>query len=386
MTNRRPSLRFRLLIDLAYLMAAAVAIVGLTTLVLLGGDLRQMIWPLGALWIGSIAVFVVFGAYLVRRLVIRPIERLTSEADQLAAGEFPDTLGAYESPELSHLAERYHRMAADLLDAQSQVVRVEKLAGIGRLAAGVAHEVRNPLGALSTYTEVLRRRGVEPSVTDEMRDAIERIELIVQSLLDYARPGTPTGRTDLAEATRATLNFLEAQGLFREHMLTVELADQVPCVTGDRHKLEQVVLNLVTNACDAAPAARVWVGVRSLPFESRHAAKRRANDEVNPLSRGGSFAPRPRRPEIAEGTPGVLLYVADDGPGVPDADRERIFDPFYTTKDPGKGTGLGLAIVARTVHELGGTVWVDRAREGGAAFKIFLPVAGSVESNAHPHR
>jgi len=67
--------------------------------------------------------------------------------------------------------------------------------------------------------------------------------------------------------------------------------------------------------------------------------------------------------------------VADDGPGVPETDRERVFDPFYTTKDPGEGTGLGLAIVARTVHDAGGTVWVDRAREGGAVFKVFIPIA-----------
>ena len=77
-----------------------------------------------------------------------------------------------------------------------------------------------------------------------------------------------------------------------------------------------------------------------------------------------------------------MLYVADDGPGVPEADRERIFDPFFTTKDPGEGTGLGLAIVARTVHERGGMVWVDRAREGGAVFKVFLPLAGETDAPA----
>ncbi len=77
--------------------------------------------------------------------------------------------------------------------------------------------------------------------------------------------------------------------------------------------------------------------------------------------------------------------MADDGPGVPEEDRERVFDPFFTTKDPGRGTGLGLAIVARTVHEAGGTVWVDRAREGGAVFKVFLPFAlQPVSSAAEP--
>ena len=155
MTQSRPSLRLRLLVDLGFLMAAAVMIVGLTTLLLVGADVREFIGPLVALWIGSIGVFVLFGRYLVDRLVLRPIERLTSDADRYAAGDVASGERAYEAPELEHLSERYRLMAEELLDAQSQIVRVEKLAGIGRLAAGVAHEVRNPLGALSTYTEVL---------------------------------------------------------------------------------------------------------------------------------------------------------------------------------------------------------------------------------------
>ena len=81
------------------------------------------------------------------------------------------------------------------------------------------------------------------------------------------------------------------------------------------------------------------------------------------------------------GTPGVLLYVADNGPGVPEELRERVFDPFFTTKGPSDGVGLGLAIVARNVYEAGGAVWVDRAREGGAVFKVFLPLAEAAEAH-----
>ena len=385
MTARRPSLRLRLLVDLGFLMAAAVMIVGLTTLLLVGADIREVIGPLVGLWIGSLAVFVLFGRYLVGRIVLRPLERLSSAADRYAAGDVSAGEAGYEARELAHLSERYRLMAEELLDAQSHIVRVEKLAGIGRLAAGVAHEVRNPLGALSTYTEVLRHRGVAPDVTDEMRRAIERIECIVKSLLEYARPGAPTGRTDLRSAVESTLGFLEAQGLFRDHAVRTALAD-VPCVAGDRHALEQVVLNLVVNACDAAPASRLWIELQARPFETREHELTRAREVAGGAARRREFSPRPRRPDIVDGTPGVLLCVADDGPGVPDADRERIFDPFYTTRDPGKGVGLGLALVARTIQEVGGTVWVDRAREGGAAFKVFLPAAGGVESNAHPHR
>ena len=102
-----------------------------------------------------------------------------------------------------------------------------------------------------------------------------------------------------------------------------------------------------------------------------------ASTPVRPRTRRGRNGDRRVLPD---GVPGVLLYVADDGPGVPEADRERIFDPFYTTKDPGEGTGLGLAIVARTVHESGGVVWVDRSREGGAVFMVFLPIASETDA------
>ena len=152
MTPPRRSLRTELLVSLGFVTSAAVLLVGLTTMLLLGGDVREAFWPLMALWIGSTAVFVCFGAYVVHRLVIRPLEVLAAEADVLAAGDLPAEPPAYETRELEALSGRYRSMAEELLDVQSHVVRVEKLAGIGRLAAGVAHEIRNPLGALSTST------------------------------------------------------------------------------------------------------------------------------------------------------------------------------------------------------------------------------------------
>jgi two-component system, NtrC family, sensor kinase len=366
------SLRTELLLSLGFVTSSAVILVGLTTLLLTGGDLRDTIRPLGVLWLGSTAIFIIFGMSVLHRLVIRPLRRLTAEADALAARDFRPHQPDYGSVELDRLAARYRAMAEDLLDVQSHVVRVEKLAGIGRLAAGVAHEVRNPLGALGTYVEVLQRRGTDPAVTDDMRCAIERIERIVQGLVDYARPGHPaangsaTASTDLNASVRRVMDFLGAQGTFRDHAVDVALAAGLPPVRGDEHLLEQVVVNLVVNACQAAPRGRVVIGTVAKNFDTREAAP--------------ATEPRRRRRVIADGIPGVLLYVADDGPGVPEADRERIFDPFYTTKDPGEGTGLGLAIVARTVHESEGVVWVDRSREGGAVFMVFLPIASETDA------
>jgi two-component system NtrC family sensor kinase len=387
--RRRQSLGTALLLELGFVTSSAVAMVGLTTILISGSDLRQTLESLLALWFGSTMVFVLFGAYAVHRLVIGPLQRLTAEADALAVGQFP-AHAPQETAELELLAARYRAMAENLLDAQSQVVRVEKLAGIGRLAAGVAHEVRNPLGALGSYVEVLQRRGTDPTVTGDMHQAIGRIERIVQGLVDYARPeqgpaatnGGP-GITDLNAAVRTVLDFLGAQGMLRDHALELSLDPSLPMVRGDRHLLEQVVVNLVANACQASPGGRVVVGtlITALGTERRKTTRRRDGEGRMPDPER-AWTPQPHPRDLAPGARGVLLFVADDGPGVSEVDRERVFDPFFTTKDPGQGTGLGLAIVARTVHESGGTVWVDRAREGGAVFKVFLPIAGETDAAA----
>jgi signal transduction histidine kinase len=279
------------------------------------------------------------------------------------------------SDDLLRLSDQFRVLSEEHLDLQAQLIRVEKLAGIGRLAAGVAHEIRNPLGAIATYAEVLRRRGVEPDIVDQVQTAVARIERTVQSLLDYARTSPSAGPADMKAGVQAVVAFLEAQGRFRQHALAVQYDEVVPPVRGDRHGLEQVVMNLLLNACDAGPGTRIWLGVQARRFEPSHRNARRRTDTTGgpPLDR--QYHSRPRRPDVPPGTAGVFVYVADDGPGIADELRERVFDPFFTTKDPGEGTGLGLAIVARTVHDAGGLVWVDRAREGGAAFKIFLPAA-----------
>jgi len=367
----RPSLRLQLLFRLVFLASAAVVLVGLITLLLTGADPSDLLAPLAAFWLGSTAVLVLFGAHLMNRYILAPVARLGAEAEALASGRLSEP-GDYESHELAVLADRYRAMAESLLDAQSQIVRAEKLAGIGRLAAGVAHEVRNPLGAIGTYVDVLRKRGVDTPVLDEMRQAVERIDRIVESLLDYSRPERTSGVADPGSALRTAADFLSTQGALRGHELELDVEPAAPAVRADRHALEQVALNLLLNARDAAPGARIWAGVRAHRLDGERRGTARAG-EASGRQVSRDYVSRPRRRDLPPGTEGALLFVADDGPGVAEADRERVFDPFFTTKEPGKGTGLGLAIVARTVDEAGGIVWVDRAREGGAAFKIFLP-------------
>src|SRR5581483_10647773 len=270
---------------------------------------------------------------------------------------------------------RLNRMTDHLLDAQSQLVRSEKLASIGRLAAGIAHEVGNPLGAIGTYVEVLRRRGTDQEIVAGMARELERMDRIVRGLLDYARPrDEPLAPLDPGAVLRAAFGLLEAQGALKAVRATLDIAGEPPPIRGRAHLLEQALVNLVLNAVDAAPGGVVVLGARRWAYEPDRAAPKRADDPARTAFPRGRER-RPARIEFAPGQPGALLFVADSGPGVPPQDREAIFEPFYTTKPPGRGTGLGLAIVARAVHDMGGVVWVDTAREGGAAFKMFFPAA-----------
>ena len=397
-TSALRSLRTRLLLQFVVLAGAAVILVGVVTALLAGADLGALIAPLVAFWAGSTAVVLLYAMHLLDREVLGPLRKLGEQAEELEKGGWTDRRidgsgDRWDTVEFEQLSERYHAMAASLLDAQSQVVRSAKLAGIGQLAAGVAHEVRNPLGAVATYAEVLRRRGADAEVLDEIRTAVDRIEATVASLLDYARPAPRAGATDPAEAANTAVGFLRSQGALRNHELELDAVPGAPTVAADRHELEQVVVNLVLNARDAA-VKQIRVEVQRYVLGG--SAARRLGGNTSPLEgaplrqirdlpsggaperRRSQPLSRPRRLDLPAGTVGTLIVVADDGPGVPDADREAVFDPFFTTKDPGRGTGLGLAIVARTVDSAGGMVWVDRAREGGAAFKIFLPAFGAV--------
>ncbi|HEY6808816.1 MAG TPA: ATP-binding protein [Gemmatimonadales bacterium] len=375
----KPSLRTELLFNLAFLAAAAL-LLGVATILALEAIAPDLspgaLFPLVLLTVAvDVAVFIVFGRYLVARHVVRPVERLVAVADAVAAGDLAARAPDAETLDFSTLAARLNRMTDHLLDAQGRLVRTEKLASLGLLAAGLAHEIGNPLGALGTYAEVLRRRGADPEVMAGMTRELERVDRIIRGLLDYARPREEAlAPIDPGAVARGVFELLQAQGALKRAQASLDLGTGVPRVLGRAHSLEQALVNLLLNAVDAAAGRPVVIGARRWAYESGHAAPRRAGDP------GGAEFDRPaqgeRRPaDFQPGEIGALLFVADGGSGVPPEDRGRVFEPFFTTKPPGQGTGLGLAIVARAVHDMGGVIWVDAAREGGAAFKIFLPAA-----------
>ena len=373
----KPALRVELLFYLTFLVAFAL-LVGVATsqfALSIAPDrgVLIVIFLVGV----EVGIFVLYGRSLVTRLVLRPLSRVMATADAVADGDLAARAPDADTRDFARLAERLNRMTDRLLDAQSQLVRAEKLASVGRLAAGVAHEVGNPLGAIGTYVEVLRRRGgADKEVIEGMARELERLDRIVRSLLDYARPqDDPLVPIDPDRIIRGAVELLRAQGAFRTIRVEADIGMQVPKILGRAHVLEQTLVNLLLNAVDATPAGgSISIGARRWAFEPAVAPPKRASDP------GYARFPRtserrPGRIEFSPGQPGTLIFVADSGTGVAAEDREKIFEPFYTTKEPGRGTGLGLAIVARSVYDMGGVVWVDTAREGGAAFKLFFPIA-----------
>jgi len=373
----KPSLRTELLLNIAILAAGALVLAVASALLapLFGND-RTGAAFLVTLVALDLLIFIVFGRYLVARLITQPIDALVTATEAVAAGELSRRAPPASTRELDQLATSVNGMTERLLDAQGALIRAEKLASVGRLAAGIAHEVGNPLSAIGNYLEVLRRRGADPEVVTAVEHEAGRIDAIVRSLLAYARPRDVRRELlDAAVVAHGAVGLLKGQGVLRAVQVSVQAAATVPPVLGDRVALEQVLVNLLLNAVDAAgEGGRIVISVAETTLGSDRAS--RGTDRE-----GASFdRALPRRSGrhlagVADGARAVQILVADSGPGVPADLAERIFDPFFTTKDPGRGTGLGLAIVQRIVEDHHGRVDVSRAREGGAAFTVTLPPA-----------
>jgi signal transduction histidine kinase len=375
-STHRHSLKRELLLNIALIAGAAISLAVVTALV--GQLFRPGFAVVGivVLIAADTVVFFLFARYLLRKLVLQPLDALVAVTDELASGNWNARAAPAATEEFTRLGQRFNRMTDRLIEARAELVRAEKLASIGRLATGVAHEVGNPLSAIGTYVDVLRRRGGDPELLSALEREMDRIDRIVRGLLAYARPRDDAlGDVDVAAVMQTVVELLEQQGALTGVELSTAVRPDLPAVWGSVHGLEQVAVNLVLNAVDAAPSGAITIGAEPRRFQSGLASERRRTDPPGDALPERELSPRPKRPEIEDGTQGVLFWVADSGPGVPIEDRERVFDPFYSTKEPGFGTGLGLAIVQGTVHEMGGLVWVDEAREGGANFKVFLPAA-----------
>ena len=380
-----PSLRTRLLLGLAVGLAAALLVAAVVVAPLrhvLAADTIAFVVFIATV----LAAFGIGASILLERLVVRPIRRVTVAAEQIADGDLDSGIPRHPTRELGDLATGFSRVTERLREDQTQLIRAEKLASIGRLAASVAHEIGNPISAIFAHLHLLRARLGDDARTD-VRDGLAaleresaRIDRIIRGLLDYARARpADVSPIDVDNVIRAVVDLLRSQGALAQVDVVLELTNEPLLVTGQRHDLEQLFVNLFINAVDAMNGAGQLIVrlERAARFTLRRTAVRRdlagTDDAIEhpPSLRAQRWLASHDAAEIAK------IVVADSGPGVAPELSERIFDPFFTTKPAGKGTGLGLAIVARIVENFHGTVWVTSAREGGAAFHILFPVAGS---------
>ncbi|MFY9342940.1 MAG: HAMP domain-containing sensor histidine kinase [Planctomycetota bacterium] len=330
----------------------------------LGADLdtrsRDMAQFLLMMGITSLATVGGLGLWLLAR-VLRPVRALRAAAVRLGQGELDAPLGPLHPDELGDLATTFRTMAQALCQNQREleqrvearsreVLRTAKLAQLGTLAAGIAHEINNPLASIVACTDGLLRdldRGAAAPGNDLreylqiLRKEAMRARDITVRLLRFARhdPGQAAAIDLAAEAREVGILFSHQLADAGVRLLVEADRQQPVTIQGDPAEWRQVVFNLLRNALDVSP-------------------------------RGGTITVAVRRHGTA-----AELVVRDDGPGMPPADLDRIFEPFYTTKEPGKGTGLGLAIVHRIVTAHRGRVAASNG-ERGAVFTITVPAAG----------
>lgn len=308
------------------------------------------------------------GSYILARIVVRPVNRLLSATERITGGVYGHQVTVAGPLELARLAESFNVMSGVLLQKQNEVsvhvqtleevnrnlqlareeaVRSEKMASVGLLAAGTAHEIGTPLASVMGYAELLAaevaHNPVQADYLQRIQEGCGRIDRIVRGLLDYARPKNPTlEEVAVGPLVVSTVELLQHQGLFKNCQVEMRCTGQLPAVWLDPHQLQQVLINLLINSNDAmSDKGLLLVEVRNAPF-------------------GRDALP-------------IQIRVQDTGCGIPEKHLGRIFDPFFTTKDPGRGTGLGLAISARIIEGFGGRITVQSSIGKGSCFTVHLP-------------
>lgn len=333
--------------------------------------------------IASILVLVVLavgvGQFLSRR-VTQTLQRLEEEVEAIARGRLSRLDPVSRDREIASLTHAFNHVMSELELRQHQLVRAEKLASLGTLLSGVAHELNNPLSNISTSSQILLEESerADPEFLRELLAQIDeqtlRARHIVRTLLDYARD-KPFRREPqpLAALLKETLHLVKGQVPSRV-AVTIDVPPELRLM-GDKQRLQQAFINLVRNALESMTdsgtlriTARRGPGGEGLPGDGPHFV---------------AFGRCEGAGEVVD------IEIRDSGPGIPPEVLPRIFDPFFTTKEVGMGSGLGLFIVFEVVEEHGGCIAVESVPGEGTAFLIRLPAGGepepvqtSVEPNA----
>ncbi len=344
-----------------------------------GADLRVWV-PVGGrgdaarrslfvFYLGLTALVVLLLSYvLLTYFIVRPIDEMRRASERMAEGNLRTRVPVRGAAEVARLASAFNEMASqlradraalqerleeleratdELTTAQEQLVRSARLAAVGRLSAGVAHEIGNPLAAIRGMLDLVQAgdldRDEEGEFVLRIQRETERIHHTIRDLLDFSRHEPGQGRIEssasLAEVVEDTVKLVDRQSRFREIALELAVDQSLPRVRGDHERLRQLLLNLLFNAADAL-SGRGKIEVSATGANER-----------------------------------VQLVVSDDGPGIDGEILDQVFDPFVTTKPAGQGTGLGLAVCHTIVDQLGGSIRAENRAGGGASFEVSLPAA-----------
>ena len=331
---------------------------------------RSTLWTFLGITFAGIAISLVI-ATILSNAAVRPVLRLKKGFEAIADGNFDFEVTCSTSDEISSLTRSFNRVrlqlkdlyqklkgridAADedlkkaykmLRDKQKQLVHSEKLAALGTLAAGIAHEVNNPLGVASMYAQMSQKDAGNESSRLQKRletvvSEIDRAGRILKNLLEFARQTEPNiNDIDLNALIEKSFSIIEHQAKLQEIEVIKDLQSTLPLVPADSDKLQQVFVNMAINALQAMPdGGKLAFSTRNLPDDKS-----------------------------------VKVRISDTGLGIPEEHIMKLFDPFFTTKETGKGTGLGLSVSHGIIEQHGGSIHVESSVGKGTTFTILLPV------------
>ena len=292
--------------------------------------------------------------YVLEKKIMTPVHRLIKASQQVSEGTLTPEIGPISKGEIGVLQNTFQDMVAAMgrrrAAAENRLLQSEKQASVGRLAAGVAHEINNPLTGVLTYTHMLlRRKDIGDDIRSDLQtivESTERVRKIVKGLLDFSRQTKLDQEpTEVNRLVRSTISVMENQALVKGVSIEFNPGEDLPMLTVDRNQFQSVLLNIIINALDATePGGSIRVST-GISLSASDAGKK-----------------------------GVEIAITDTGCGIPQEDLDKLFDPFFTTKEVGQGTGLGLSVSFGIVQRHGGTIRVQSEVGRGSTFTIWLPV------------
>lgn len=306
-----------------------------------------------ALLVTMISAVVALGlsAYLIRS-IISPLRDLVEASNRIAMGNFESKIAVKSADEMGYLCETFNSMIDAIVQrdrklkeqTERQIVQSEKLASLGRLASGIAHEINNPLTGVLSYSTVLYDELKNTEYGEDLKTIVNetiRCREIVKGILDFARETKiEKQRANLNRVINEVLSLLEKHVDFQNIRIKRFLADNLPDISIDVNQIKSVFNNLAVNAADAMH------GEGELTISTRYDEERRV----------------------------IVCTVSDTGVGISEENINKIFDPFFTTKDPGKGTGLGLSVTYGIIQRHNGTISVQSTVGSGTTFTIEFPI------------